>query len=44
LALLGESFGRDVWWLWRHRRGEPGRIVVSARRLERTGGSGPDGR
>jgi phosphatidylglycerophosphate synthase len=19
LALLGESFGRDVWWLWRHR-------------------------
>ena len=30
LALLTESFGRDVWWLWRHRR-EPGRIVVSAR-------------
>jgi hypothetical protein len=22
LALLLESFGRDVWWLWRHRRGE----------------------
>ena len=21
LALLAESFGRDVWWLWRHRRG-----------------------
>jgi phosphatidylglycerophosphate synthase len=20
LALLAESFGRDVWWLWRHRR------------------------
>ena len=20
LALLGESFGRDVWWLWRRRR------------------------
>ena len=19
LALLAESFGRDVWWLWRHR-------------------------
>ncbi|HVV57807.1 MAG TPA: CDP-alcohol phosphatidyltransferase family protein [Gaiellaceae bacterium] len=24
LALLAESFGRDVWWLWRHRR-DPGR-------------------
>ncbi|MPZ61022.1 MAG: CDP-alcohol phosphatidyltransferase family protein [Propionibacteriales bacterium] len=22
LALLTESFGRDVWWLWRHRRAE----------------------
>jgi hypothetical protein len=22
LALLLESFGRDVWWLWRHRPGE----------------------
>ncbi len=21
LALLAESFGRDVWWLWRHRGG-----------------------
>ncbi|HEX6666007.1 MAG TPA: CDP-alcohol phosphatidyltransferase family protein [Solirubrobacterales bacterium] len=21
LALLAESFGRDVWWLWSHRRG-----------------------
>jgi hypothetical protein len=21
LALLAESFGRDVWWLWRHRQG-----------------------
>jgi phosphatidylglycerophosphate synthase len=20
LAMLAESFGRDVWWLWRHRR------------------------
>ena len=20
LALLAESFGRDVWWLWRHRQ------------------------
>lgn len=23
LALLTESFGRDVWWLWRHRAAEP---------------------
>jgi phosphatidylglycerophosphate synthase len=23
LALLLESFGRDVWWLWRHRLGSP---------------------
>ena len=22
LALLLESFGRDIWWLWRHRPGE----------------------
>ena len=22
LVLLAESFGRDVWWLWRHRPGE----------------------
>jgi len=22
LVLLAESFGRDVWWLWSHRRGE----------------------
>jgi phosphatidylglycerophosphate synthase len=21
LALLAESFGRDIWWLWRHRQG-----------------------
>jgi len=24
LVLLTESFGRDVWWLWRHHRAEPG--------------------
>ena len=24
LALLAESFGRDVWWLWRHRAGRGG--------------------
>jgi phosphatidylglycerophosphate synthase len=27
--LLGESFGRDVWWLWRHR--PDGASVVAAR-------------
>jgi phosphatidylglycerophosphate synthase len=30
LALLTESFGREVWWLWRHKRVEPGLFVVSA--------------
>ncbi|MGH3453131.1 MAG: CDP-alcohol phosphatidyltransferase family protein [Nocardioidaceae bacterium] len=37
LALLAESFGRDVWWLWRHRHaaptvatGRPGRREVAA--------------
>jgi phosphatidylglycerophosphate synthase len=27
LALLAESFGRDVWWLWRQRRDAPARAV-----------------
>jgi phosphatidylglycerophosphate synthase len=27
LALLAESFGRDVWWLWRHRRAAVRRIA-----------------
>jgi phosphatidylglycerophosphate synthase len=26
LGLLAESFGRDVWWLWRHERMHPGRV------------------
>jgi phosphatidylglycerophosphate synthase len=29
LALLGESFGRDAWWLWRHRHEAPPRAVES---------------
>ena len=28
LALLAESFGRDVWWLWRHRHTAPARTVA----------------
>jgi phosphatidylglycerophosphate synthase len=28
LALLAESFGRDVWWLWRHRRAESVRTAA----------------
>jgi phosphatidylglycerophosphate synthase len=28
LGLLAESFGRDVWWLWSHRR--PGRALAPA--------------
>ena len=30
LVLLAESFGRQVRWLWRHRRSHPGRIHVPA--------------
>jgi phosphatidylglycerophosphate synthase len=30
LALLAESFGRDVWWLWSHRRGEAPRSQAGA--------------
>jgi phosphatidylglycerophosphate synthase len=29
LALLAESFGRDVWWLWRRRRAAPVRAAGS---------------
>jgi phosphatidylglycerophosphate synthase len=29
LALLVESFGRDVWWLWRHRHEAPGRAATA---------------
>ncbi len=28
LALLGESFGRDVWWLWLHRTAERAELMV----------------
>ena len=29
LALLAESFGRDVWWLWRNRNATPERLVAA---------------
>jgi phosphatidylglycerophosphate synthase len=29
LALLAESFGRDVWWLWRHRHHVPHRLAAA---------------
>jgi len=32
LALLVESFGRDVWWLWRHRQDAPVRPVAARAR------------
>jgi phosphatidylglycerophosphate synthase len=35
LLLLAESFGRQVWWLWRHRPGETGRPLARARELAR---------
>ena len=31
LALLAESFGRDVWWLWRHRQASAGEASLDAR-------------
>jgi phosphatidylglycerophosphate synthase len=40
LALLAESFGRDVGWLWRRRRDERGRGMVSSGRPERSGERG----
>ena len=36
LALLGESFGRDVWWLWRKRRVETRHDAVRLRTSART--------
>ncbi len=35
LALLAESFGRDVWWLWRRRHAVDGREAATAGRLGR---------
>jgi phosphatidylglycerophosphate synthase len=40
LALLAESFSRDVGWLWRRRRVERGRVMVSSGRTERSGERG----
>lgn len=28
MALLAESFGRDIGWLWRHRSDQPGELMV----------------
>ncbi|WP_207797150.1 CDP-alcohol phosphatidyltransferase family protein [Arthrobacter glacialis] len=28
LVLLAESFGRESWWLWRHRKEHGGKVVV----------------
>jgi phosphatidylglycerophosphate synthase len=32
LAMLAESFGRDVWWLWRHRDDAPARVGAARTR------------
>jgi hypothetical protein len=32
LAMLVESFGRSVWWLWRHRHDAPARLAAPASR------------
>jgi hypothetical protein len=30
LALLGESFGREAWWLWRHRDADAVEVLVES--------------
>ena len=37
LALLAESFGRDVWWLWRRRRAYPALAPAVVARHRRHG-------
>jgi phosphatidylglycerophosphate synthase len=32
LGMLVESFGRDVWWLWRHRHDAPARVAAARTR------------
>ena len=32
LAMLVESFGRDIWWLWRHRHDAPARLAAARAR------------
>lgn len=32
LAMLAESFGRDVWWLWRHRQDAAAAVTVPRER------------
>jgi phosphatidylglycerophosphate synthase len=32
LAMLAESFGRDVWWLWRHRHAAPASVAAARTR------------
>jgi phosphatidylglycerophosphate synthase len=32
LLLLAESFGRDVWWLWAHRRPSPAVAAIAGRK------------
>src|SRR5229473_1773715 len=32
LTMLAESFGRDVWWLWRHRHDAPARLAAARTR------------
>jgi phosphatidylglycerophosphate synthase len=32
LAMLAESFGRDTWWLWRHRHSAPAHVAAGRSR------------
>jgi phosphatidylglycerophosphate synthase len=33
LVMLAESFGREAWWLWRHRSEHPGKVAMPPRVL-----------
>ena len=41
LALLAESFGRDVWWLWSHRHATHSRVAAVADRPAAAAHTGP---
>jgi phosphatidylglycerophosphate synthase len=42
-ALLAESFGRDVWWLWRYRNGAPAQMAAGSGPASDLVAAGPTG-
>jgi phosphatidylglycerophosphate synthase len=43
LALLAESFGRDIWWLWRYRDGAPPQMAAGSSPASDLVTAGPTG-